>query len=52
MFTETIKSKCLWSDTPISGIKSEKVPDNLLGKMFFKYQSYISGLGNLAPSMM
>ena len=30
------RPECLWSVTPISEIKSEKVFDNLLGKMFFK----------------
>ena len=30
------RSWCLWSVTPISDIKSEKVFDNILGKMVFK----------------
>ena len=38
--------------TSISEIKSEKVFDNILGKMFFKKPSYISGLGDLIPSIM
>ena len=44
--------ECLWLVTPISEIKPEKVFDKILRKMFLKYKSYISGPGDLTPSIM